>query len=564
MSIQSIEYLKSRFLCGMIPTEQDFTDLIDTLANVNFPPALKSYKEIGDFAAGQNVAGGVDAIAQGVNVTSNSEYSLVGGGRYNQATQRYASVNGGCGNVASGCSSTVGGGKVNLASGHCSTVSGGFKNTASGIAATVGSGECNTASGLHSVIGGGKCNIANSLYSSVGGGGYGNTAADQGTTIAGGDTNYASGIYSTIGAGVLNTICCSYAAFIGGGQENYIVFGDFSGIIGGQSNVIDSLSDTFIAGSNIIANRSNTLFANNLSLMNLPTVSSGLPYGAIWNDNSHLRIVTAPDPIEFAIVSDSGQSGYLDDTRAVAALISSYNTDFVIHLGDANYGTPAQLDTNFTPYYQNMFHKMYFAFGNHDLDYDYGTAILNKLTLVDFLIGPTKKANKQLYYDFVRGPVHFFVFNSGNSAAGNNLLGGSDPYLQLTTQMNDLTSKMVASTSPWKFVIVHKPPYTNDSSHAPGASALRINYDALGADVVISGHAHNYELFNKDSTYYIVNGLGGAAKRGFVSPLQVSTGRISYYNAKNAFTKINVSTTQATFNVINKDNTVIDTLVLTK
>ena len=31
--IQTIEYLKGRFATGMAPTEQDFTDLIDTLAN---------------------------------------------------------------------------------------------------------------------------------------------------------------------------------------------------------------------------------------------------------------------------------------------------------------------------------------------------------------------------------------------------------------------------------------------------------------------------------------------------------------------------------------------------
>jgi hypothetical protein len=31
--VRTLNYLKERFLTGMKPTEQDFTDLIDTLAN---------------------------------------------------------------------------------------------------------------------------------------------------------------------------------------------------------------------------------------------------------------------------------------------------------------------------------------------------------------------------------------------------------------------------------------------------------------------------------------------------------------------------------------------------
>ena len=96
----------------------------------------------------------------------------------------------------------------------------------------------------------------------------------------------------------------------------------------------------------------------------------------------------------------------------------------------------------------------------------YGEYILNYLTATNLKIGPTKRAQKRYCYDFVKGPCHFFVINTGNTAAESNL--SSDINVQLNEQLNEIIPKIRSSTSPWKIFVCHRPPYTNDESHAPG------------------------------------------------------------------------------------------------
>jgi hypothetical protein len=46
-----------------------------------------------------------------------------------------------------------------------------------------------------------------------------------------------------------------------------------------------------IVGSCITANRQCATFVNNLSIVNIPTSSAGLPSGAVWSDLGTLKIV---------------------------------------------------------------------------------------------------------------------------------------------------------------------------------------------------------------------------------------------------------------------------------
>jgi hypothetical protein len=82
-----------------------------------------------------------------------------------------------------------------------------------------------------------------------------------------------------------NIISDTGHAIIGGGQSNTINFSStYSGILGGAANCISYLGCTFIIGSNITADRSCTTFVNNLSIVNLPTASAGLPSKSLWYD----------------------------------------------------------------------------------------------------------------------------------------------------------------------------------------------------------------------------------------------------------------------------------------
>jgi hypothetical protein len=199
---------------------------------------------------------------------------------------------------------------------------------------------------------------------------------------------------------------------------------------------------------------------------------------------------------------------------------------------------------------------MYFSFGNHDLDDDYGQSILDNLPLLNDLIGSTKITNKLYCYDFVQGPIHFFVLNSGNSASGDQMLENVDTYIQLQDQLDEILPKITGSTSIWKILVVHRTPYTSENTHREGSLPLRLDYESLGVKVVLSGNSHIYEYIYTGNTSYIVQGLGGAVKRYTTEPLVGGT-QVTYYE-KNAYTICYATETSLRFVTYSIDNDIID------
>ena len=131
-------------------------------------------------------------------------------------------------------------------------------------------------------------NCASASYSIVGGG-IGNTASNSYSTIGGGRYNNASGYISTIGGGN-NNIASGYSSTIGGGQQN-IASGNRSGILGGANNNTNGYTRAMIVGSYITANRADTTFVGQLSIMSIPTSPAGLPSGSIYRIGNAVCIV---------------------------------------------------------------------------------------------------------------------------------------------------------------------------------------------------------------------------------------------------------------------------------
>lgn len=147
---------------------------------------------------------------------ASGDYSVIGGGRYNQAvgtytvvaggynnlasSGNYASIGGGQANAAAGAHGVVSGGNANSAAGQYGSVGGGNTNAASAVGARVGGGQSNTASATGAAIGGGVNHAANANYTTIGGG-TGNTASGAQATIGGGESNTASGISSCVPGG---------------------------------------------------------------------------------------------------------------------------------------------------------------------------------------------------------------------------------------------------------------------------------------------------------------------------------------------------------------------------
>ncbi len=123
--------------------------------------------------------------------------------------------------------------------------------------------------------------------------------------------------------------------------------------------------------------------------------------------------------------------------------------------------------------------------------------------------------------------------------------------------VEDLTE---SSNAPWTVVVVHQPPYSSTS----GAASDEIREDLgpifaeKGVDLVLSGHARNYERFQPDGgVTYVVTGGGGADTQGFeANRTSVAAADVHH------FLSIEASPNTLTARVVDVNGATIDTFEL--
>ena len=217
-------------------------------------------------------------------------------------------------------------------------------------------------------------------------------------------------------------------------------------------------------------------------------------------DNAHFEAFYASVPVSFAAFGDYGSAG--PNELAVANLVASWNPDFIVTTGDNSYD-PAPIDDNIGQYYCQFIgdytgtycggtgsptNRFFPAMGNHDwTDGDKETAYFNYFTL----------PSNERYYDFVEGPVHFFVIDSNPLGTGN---APGDGRSATSDQGIWLQAQLAASTAPWKIVYMHHPPYSSSSSHGSEV-AMQWPYEEWGATAVLAGHDHVYERILRDDEH---------------------------------------------------------------
>lgn len=251
--------------------------------------------------------------------------------------------------------------------------------------------------------------------------------------------------------------------------------------------------------------------------------------------------------LTFAFFADHGLVSDMDDAEAVARLVHSWNPDIVVVGGDNNYpsGATSTLDEAWAPYMDDIrMSRLFPALGNHDMDTELGTPQTNFFSL----------PGNGRYYQFVRGPVEFFVINSDpREEDGND--SASD-------QADWLETALGSSKATWKVVVCHHAPYTSDSTHTPGYATVRWPFEAWGADVVLSGHGHNYERILVSEFPYFVVGTGGTTLRAFTLPA-VSGSQLRYY-AKHGALRVLADKKKMLFKFYNIDGDMIDVYAITK
>ena len=230
----------------------------------------------------------------------------------------------------------------------------------------------------------------------------------------------------------------------------------------------------------------------------------------------------AAEDMRFAVIGDYG-AVWSNVPSGTAELIYSWQPDFIITVGDNNYplGAASTIDLNIgRPYHEFIYpyvgefvpgaksNRFWPALGNHDWD---SLSCLGSRCFgpyFDYFTLP----NNERYYDFVQGPIHFFVTNSDTREPDGMTTG--------SIQGRWLKEQLAASTATWKVVYMHHSPY---SSGRHGALPFRQwPYREWGADVVLSGHDHMYERLLVDEMLYFVNGAGGTTLYGFGDPISGS------------------------------------------
>jgi tartrate-resistant acid phosphatase type 5 len=241
----------------------------------------------------------------------------------------------------------------------------------------------------------------------------------------------------------------------------------------------------------------------------------------------------SPTPEEvtlFAVIGDYGQA---ENTAAfrVAEMIDSWQVDFIVTTGDNNYpdGEAATIDDNIGQFYHRYIgsyqgeynrgsevNRFFPSLGNHDWSLGNIDPYLEYFTL----------PGNERYYDFVEGPLHFFILDSDTREPdGVGLSSAQADWFQQAIE---------ASTSPWQIVVMHHPPF---SSGLHGSSDwMQWSFAEWGADFVLSGHDHVYERLEIDGLTYITNGLGGhGAVYDFLNVLPESQFR---YNAEHGAMRV--------------------------
>lgn len=258
------------------------------------------------------------------------------------------------------------------------------------------------------------------------------------------------------------------------------------------------------------------------------------------------------DRISFAVIGDFGLAG--QPLLDVSNLIKSWNPDFIVTVGDNNYpdGAADTIDDNIGQYFHEYIYqysgkygngsptmRFYPALGNHDWSANGPEPLINYFG----------RKNVQNYYDFIRGPVHFFILDSDR-----NEPDGITPTSQ---QGIWLRKALTASTSVYNMVVFHHAAYS--SGRHGSTDYMRWPFKEWGADVVLAGHDHVYERLLVDGIPYFVNGIGGGELYNFQDILPQSQAR---FNRDFGAMRVEASSLYMRFRMFTRTGILVDEYII--
>ena len=222
-------------------------------------------------------------------------------------------------------------------------------------------------------------------------------------------------------------------------------------------------------------------------------------YGAQQSADAVFRTAFTEDkPVRFTIYGDTRGSDPVHGT--IVNLMAGRDPDFVLHTADfVNHGRDySQWSPQFFDEARGLMQEtvIFASIGNHEY------AGSGPLWYFDLFSSPRNSGNEG-WYSFDYGNAHFVSLSSED-----NFDSASDQYNWF---INDIS----ATDKKWKFVFLHRGPYSS-GPHGAEARVLQVQqqlvpvFEQYQVDVVFSGHDHMYERSFKNGVFYVVAGGGGA------------------------------------------------------
>jgi len=207
--------------------------------------------------------------------------------------------------------------------------------------------------------------------------------------------------------------------------------------------------------------------------------------------------------------SGSGTTAQYDLARQITML----QPDFALHTGDLIYsaGQRERYRARFFRMYADLISRVAFwpCLGNHDLKAPYYGAAYYAVFDLPLNGPPEAMPERHYWFDYADARVAVIDSNVGAERLADHVA----PWLQQV---------MSEPQVHWRFVALHHPPYSvgRHGSSADVRNALAPTFEAIGVDVVFSGHDHLYQRTHPirngavtrpgTGVVYVVTGAGGA------------------------------------------------------
>ena len=297
----------------------------------------------------------------------------------------------------------------------------------------------------------------------------------------------------------------------------------------------------------------------------------------------HKLPAAQPDSFKALIFPDSQSSDY-SGWRKLAQTAYSKNDDaaFFINMGDLvdngyDFSQWRAWFNSVAPMIENI--PFAPVMGNHETyNMDWQIAPPTPyLTLFNLPENGTD-ANKNQYYSFDYGDVHFVVLNTQTDE-----MADFNPDL-MQQQLNWLRSDLAGTQSKWKIVLMHKDilryaftdrPNNFDPASiqfTPWAQQLMPVFEEYNVDAVLTAHLHTYrrrvplKTFKPDNTgiTYILTGVAGSVRYANLWQKNPADAALAPQPEDANYLTLNKTPNALTFKAFLPDGTEFDTVTITK